>query len=473
MAAIGSRLGQKTAQRQAIGLTPALQQSIKLLELSNQALAELVAEAVAENPLLEWAEEPPAAGRKTAPKNAPPARFSRSPRPLPAGLARLFSGSARQRQAAAGGEATAEIAAGGPSLQDHLLQQLGADVADAGDRAIGRALIEALDEAGYLTAEAGDLAKRLGVAPPQVERVLAKLRQFDPPGVFASDLADCLGLQLADSGRLDGPMTLLLRHLDLLAAGERRSLMKICGVDAARLEAMIGVLRRLDPRPGLAFERGAIAAAIPDVIVERSANGGWSIELVGEPRLLFSDHPASNARDPAAASYLKERRSAARWLLRALDKRSETLLQVVHEIVARQGEFLEGGAAALKPLSRRQIARKLELHESTIGRAIGNKYAATPRGVVALAGFFAGRLAGKSESSGHAPAAVRARLQRLIAGEPAGQPISDEALAGRLRGEGIEVARRTIAKYRQMLRIPAANQRRARKPLQSADRRPT
>lgn len=180
-------------------------------------------------------------------------------------------------------------------------------------------------------------------------------------------------------------------------------------------------------------------------------------------------HPLPRSGDTAAQDYLKERRAAARWLLRALDRRSETLLRVAHEIVLRQAGFLKGGVAALKPLSRRQIARKLDLHESTVSRATANKYAATPRGVVALSDFFAGRLAAKAGPStqgvDHAPAAVRAKLQRLIAGEPAAKPLSDEALVRRLREQGIDVARRTVAKYRHMLRIPPASRRRRGKTL--------
>ena len=243
MAAMGSRLGQRAGQRQAPGLTPALQQSIKLLQLSGPALAELLAEAVAENPLLEWAEAPPPAPRKPRP------RARASFRPLPKGLTRLFAGVSRQRAAPISGE-TNEVPAGGPSLQDHLLQQLGADIAEAGDRVIGRALIEALDEAGYLTLDPADIALRLKAEPGRMQRILARLQQFDPPGVFARDLGECLALQLADRGRLDGPMTVLLQHLDLLAAGDRKALMARCGVDAVRLSAMIDELRRLDPRPG-------------------------------------------------------------------------------------------------------------------------------------------------------------------------------------------------------------------------------
>jgi RNA polymerase sigma-54 factor len=458
MAAMGSRLGQRAGQRQAPGLTPALQQSIKLLQLSGPALAELLAEAVAENPLLEWAEAPPPALRKPRP------RARASFRPLPKGLTRLFAGVSRQRAAPISGE-TNEVPAGGPSLQDHLLQQLGADIAEAGDRVIGRALIEALDEAGYLTLDPADIALRLKAEPGRMQRILARLQQFDPPGVFARDLGECLALQLADRGRLDGPMTVLLQHLDLLAAGDRKALMARCGVDAVRLSAMIDELRRLDPRPGLVFDQAIVAAIVPDLSIEAASGGGWSIELNSEPHLTLSErHPLPRSSDVAAHDYLKERRAAARWLLRALDRRSETLLRVAHEIVARQAAFLTSGVAALKPLSRREIARKLELHESTVSRATANKYAATPRGVVALSDFFAGRLP-MGDGANHAPAAVRARLQRLIAAEPAGKPLSDEALARLLREERIGVARRTVAKYREMLRIPPSSRRRRGKTL--------
>jgi RNA polymerase sigma-54 factor len=468
MGAIASRLGQQATVRQGIGLTPALQQSIKLLELSNLALAELVAEALAENPLLELAEAP-APGKPRLLRR--PLRGASPPRPLPPGLARLFAGRPRQRPAAGGSDnAVSDVAAAGPSLQEHLLQQLGADIADPVDRAIGRALIEAVDDAGYLTSEVDGLAQRLGHDPARISSLLARLRQFDPPGVFARSLAECLALQLVDRGQLDEAMGRLIENLDLLATGDRAGLMQRCGVNAARLSGMIGELRRLDPRPGLAFDRSTVIAVIPDLTIERSPGGGWQIELNDQtmPRLAINEsYPLPPAADVTAQRYLKERRTTAHWLLRALDRRAETLLRVVGEIVARQGAFLEGGAAALKPLSRRQVAAVLGLHESTVGRATVNKYAATPRGVLALVDFFGGRLSAKGEPAGHAPAAVRVRLKGLIEAEPTDRPISDDRLAALLRDEGIAIARRTVAKYREMLRIPPSFQRGAKKPLQA------
>ena len=466
MGAIASRLGQQATVRQGLGLTPALQQSIKLLELSNLALAELVAEALAENPLLELADTP--VPGKSQPLRRPP-RHASLPRPLPAGLARLFAATPRQRPTAGRPDnATDDVAAGGPSLQEHLLQQLGADIADPVERAIGRALIEAVDDAGYLSSDADGLAGRLGHDPMRVAALLARLQEFDPPGVFARSLAECLALQLADRGRLDEPMGRLIEHLDLLAKGDRTGLMQRCGVDGAQLMAMIAELRRLDPRPGLAFDRSTVVAVIPDLTIDRAPGGGWHIELNDEtmPRLAINEsYPLPPTADATAQRYLKERRSTAQWLLRALDRRAETLLRVAHEIVGRQGAFLEGGAAALKPLSRREVALALDLHESTVGRATVNKYAATPRGVLALVDFFGGRLSSTSDPAGHAPPAIRARLKGLIDAEPADRPISDDRLAFLLREGGIEIARRTVAKYREMLRIPPSFRRGSGKSL--------
>jgi RNA polymerase sigma-54 factor len=470
MAELRPRLDQRAALRQHAGLAPALQQSIKLLEMSNLALAELVAEAVAENPLLDVAAELP---------GPPPVAVARQPRrpsrreaalPLPAGLARLWSTVSRGQRSAEGtsGEtdSTAELPAEGPSLHEHLLQQLGADIADPIDQAIGRAFIEAVDEAGYLTADPQAIATQLRHPPVRVAAVLARLQAFDPPGVLARDLKECLALQLADRGRLDEPMRRLLDHLDLLAKGDRVALMQRCSVDAAGLTALIDALRRLDPRPGLAFDRALPVTVTPDLSVERGTDGAWRVELNDRtlPRLTVNEHyPA--ARDAAAVAYIRERRVAAHWLVRALDRRAATLVSVASVIVQRQAGFLEGGDVELRPLSRREIAVALSLHESTISRATANKYVATPRGVLALADFFDGRLGTEAGTVGHAPAAVRVRLRRLVGAEPASRPLSDEDLAELLRAEGIDIARRTVAKYREMLRIASSFRRRRRETL--------
>ena len=265
--------------------------------------------------------------------------------------------------------------------------------------------------------------------------MLTRLQEFDPPGVFARSLAECLALQLADRGRLDPPMQRLLERLDLLAEGKREALRRHCGVDAERLDAMIAELRRLDPRPGLAFERAIVQTVTPDLTIASDGEGGWEVELNGDslPRLAINERYARCRRRAGAAgaearAFLKAQRTAAQWLLRALDRRADTLRRVAAVIVKRQAGFLEGGVGALKPLSRREIARSLELHESTVSRAIAGKYAATPRGVLALAAFFGGRLnapagtvaAGPGEEAGMAPAAARARLSQIVEQEVRG-----------------------------------------------------
>jgi RNA polymerase sigma-54 factor len=267
----------------------------------------------------------------------------------------------------------------------------------------------------------------------------------------------------------------LLDNLELLAAGEARELAQRCSVSRPELDAMIAELRRLDPRPGLAFDGETTQSVVPDLSIERAAGGGWQIELNGETMpsiMLNAAYPQPPASDREGRRYVSERRAEARWLLRALDRRGETLLRIAHEIVARQSDFLEGGAAGIRPLSRREIAARLELHESTVGRATAGKYAATPRGVIALADFFAGRLGRQEDDAGHAPAAVRQRLKALIAGEAPNEPLSDERLANLLRAEGVSLARRTVAKYREMLRIPAAAERRGQGSLVIHKNRP-
>jgi RNA polymerase sigma-54 factor len=494
MVQLRSRLGQHAAPRQmqrlATGLTPAQQQSIKLLGLTNLELADLLAEAMAENPLLEPAADLPEAARARLEQPQKPRPRLPAARPLPPALNRLFTGVARNRGGEGGqggfGDASTDTPAAGLSLQEHLMGQLGADLADAQDRAIGQALIEALDEGGYLTLEPAEIARRLGLEARRVEPVLTRLQEFDPPGVFARSLAECLALQLADRGRLDPPLQRLLERLDLLAEGKRGALRRHCGVDAEKLDAMIAELRRLDPRPGLAFERATVQTVTPDLTIASDGEGGWEVQLNGDslPRLAINEGYApkgatGGATDGAigaagaeARAYLKAQRTAAQWLLRALDRRADTLRRVAGVIVKRQAGFLEGGVGALKPLSRREIARSLELHESTVSRAIAGKYAATPRGVLALAAFFGGRLnasagsaTGPGEGAGMAPAAVRARLSQIIEQEPRGHVLSDQAIARRLGEEGIELSRRTVAKYREMLRIPPSHRRRRKASL--------
>src|SRR5579871_93816 len=309
-------LGQSMALRRGLALTPAMRQSMKLLALSSLELSQLLAEALAENPLLEAAsdlpEQPAVAARRPRARQGP-----RPARPLPRGLGSIWRNlDRRPREAGSAGDG--EIPAAGPTLHDHLLHQLGTDVTDAADRAIGRALIETVDEAGYLTGDPAEIARQLGQLADRVAGILRRLQAFDPPGVCGRNLAECLALQLEDRGRLSAAFRLLLDNLDLLTRGERAALMARCGIDTAGLAGMLTELARLDPRPGLAFDRAEIAAIAPDLVIERGLDGTWRVELDVRnlPRIAINESYATAGTTAVARAFLDERRQAARWLLR-------------------------------------------------------------------------------------------------------------------------------------------------------------
>lgn len=455
-------------QGQALALTPRLRQAIALLGLSNAELAAYVERELLENPLLERAE---GEGRDGGP--AAPPRAGHRARPFPAAPNGKVGRAVRTAPAASGGDSLTAIesAVAAPmALRDYLHSQLAIEIADRRGRRIGRQLIEALDEAGYLTAPLAEIAAAAGCPLGAVEATLARLQRFDPPGVFARDLGECLALQLRDRGRLDPPMQALLGRLDLLARRDLAGLMRHCGVGAEALAAMIGEIRRLDPKPGLAFDAAPLATVVPDLLVEREGDG-WTVALnpATLPRLLVDRSAAlrlrAGAADRAGRAYVTERLDSANWLLRALDQRARTLLTVAREILRRQEPFLAEGAAGLRPLTRRAVAAAVGLHESTVGRATRSKYVATPQGVHPLGYFFTAALAGADGEERHAAEAVRRRIRQLIAAEGPGEALSDARLAGLLRGEGVAVARRTIAKYRESLQIPGSAQRRRDKSL--------
>ena len=435
--ATGVRLGLRQSQSQTLALTPQLKQAIKLLQLSSLELSAYVAEALDQNPLLER-DAPIDAGRRSD-----------------------------------GGDAIDRTLAPDASLADHLRDQLAFAMLGAGERAIGARLIEALDAAGYLTDDPASLAAPLGCDVADIEAVLVTLRRFDPPGVFARDLADCLVLQLAEAGKLDAPMAALLDNLDLVAAHRSDALCRRCAVDAARLADMLDELRALDPKPGRAFEATEVLAIRPDVLVTRDGRGGWRVELNGDalPRLLVNRRYHAmvkrQARTRDDKTYLRERLSAANWLVRTLDQRADTIERIATEIVGRQAAFFEHGVERLAPLVLRDVAAALDIHESTVSRATANKYMATPRGTLAMRFFFTSGLAAvdgapKAVSS----AAARHHIKAAVEGETAGDILSDDRLVGHLRSKGIDIARRTVAKYRDAMHIPSSTvRRRMKKPL--------
>jgi RNA polymerase sigma-54 factor len=492
-------------QSQALVMTPQLQQAIKMLQLSNIELADFVAAEVEQNPLLDHGEReaddvPPSANdgeRPTAPANGTPAA-------LPEALTEPHDGdlagdAAEHWRDAAGDEGDGSIDRGGDAqpwqtrgggsfddddlrsidqaaarprtLREHLIEQIGADLPDLVDRVIAFHLLDQLDEAGYLRSGLDGAAERLGCPPERVERVLARLQEFDPPGVFARDLSECLALQLRDRNRLDPAMQKLLDNLPLLAARNVAALLRICGVDAEDLGEMVAEIKSLDPRPGHAFDPPLAQPVVPDIIMRAQPPDGWIVELNGDtlPRVLVNNRYyariSSAARSKAERDYLTERLQAANWLVRSLHQRATTILKVAAEIVRQQDGFFRHGVQALRPLILRDIADAIGMHESTVSRVTTNKYIATPRGLFELKYFFTSSIAGSRGGESHSAESVRFRIRGLIDGEPGDETLSDERIVELLQQEGVEIARRTVAKYREAMRIPSSVQRRREKML--------
>ncbi len=356
-------------------------------------------------------------------------------------------------------------------LKEHLLEQVNVALNDPQARMIGAILVECVDEAGYLGEPLDSIIERYGCDRELTERVLAVCQRFDPPGVFARDLAECLGLQLIEKDRFDPAMQTFVANLDLLAKHDLDGLRKVCGVDMEDLRDMITELRALTPKPGQAFSDDVAQPVIPDVFVREKADGGWQVELNTEtlPRVLVNNRyyaeVSERTRKKTDRNYLMECMQNANWLVKALDQRARTILKVSSEIVRQQDAFLAHGVQHLRPLNLRTVAEAIDMHESTVSRVTSNKYMATPRGIFELKYFFTAALGSTEGGDAHSAEAVRFRIKELVDREPATAILSDDALADILRADGIDIARRTVAKYREAMGIPSSVQRRRMKRL--------
>lgn len=495
MAGVGQRL--EIRQGQSLVMTPQLQQAIKLLQLSNLELSEYCEQELERNPLLERDDREPAVPGETQDAPAQAATGERADEAL---AREDFSKTSDLDQAAHeniydGGEAPAKISEGpqGPltdwtrvgsgggydgeegfestvaaaaSLKDHLESQLSIAALLPEDRMILLALIDAVDETGYLRVELADLANRLGCEREDVEAVLGVLQGFDPVGVGARDLSECLALQLKSRDRLDPAMAALLQRLDLVARRDIAQLSAHCGVDAEDIADMIAEIRTLNPKPGLAFGNEPVTPVVPDVFVKEGPDGNWQIELNSEtlPRLLVNNQyygtVSKTARDKESKTYLAECLNNANWLVKSLDQRAKTILKVATEIVRHQDAFLTHGVRHLRPLNLRIIADAISMHESTVSRVTSNKYIATPRGLFELKYFFTASIQSVNGAESHSAEAVRDRIREMIENEAPREILSDDRIVALLTADGVNIARRTVAKYREALRIPSSVERR-------------
>ncbi|MGE4221329.1 MAG: RNA polymerase factor sigma-54 [Alphaproteobacteria bacterium] len=504
-------------QSQSLVMTPQLQQAIKLLQLSNVELTAVVEDELARNPLLERSEgeapvpgegdggEPAAEREDGSGFEAPADPDSRqlaaaetlpgeSDAPLDMQHEDVWIDDGPGDAAAGGGavDVLGAYSTVGPSgsgrsdfadeegrlegslvrpttLREHLVEQLNLAIANSGDRLIGLHLIDAIDPTGWLTGDLADTAAALGCPVPRVEAVLAVLRRFDPSGVFARDLRDCLALQLADRNRLDPAMQALLDNLPLLARQDKAGLMACCGVDAEDLAEMVQEIRALNPKPGSAFDHEIVETVVPDILMRAHPEGGWVVELNPDtlPRVLVNNdyyaRIAKTLRSKAEKDYVTERLQSANWLVKSLDQRANTILKVAAELVRQQDGFFERGVSHLRPLILRDIADAIDMHESTVSRVTTNKYIATPRGVFELKYFFTAAIASSVGGEAHSAESVRYRIKNLIDEEPAGSILSDDRIVEILKGGGIDIARRTVAKYREAMKIPSSVERRRQK----------
>lgn len=499
--ALSARL--EIRQGQSLVITPQLQQAIKLLQLSNLELDAFVDGELEKNPLLDrddrdGAAEPDA--EQTAPASEGDADLTlRHDGPSGEAEASLDVRHDDLHDAAPGDRAMGDAGdapqndgvstdwskagKGGPafdgeddlegslsrekSLSDHLTDQLAVTGLTGPDRAIAAVLIDAVDEGGYLRAELAEVADRLGVDQARVERVLKELQGFEPTGVFARSVPECLALQLAERRRLDPAMQALLDNLELLARRDLSALQRVCGVDEEDMREMIAEVRALTPRPGMAFGDEPSSAVVPDVHVREGAGGLWLVELNADtlPRLLV-DHRyharvSGGAKSDAEKTFVAECLASANWLVKSLDQRAKTILKVASEIVRQQDGFLAYGVEHLRPLNLKTVADAVGMHESTVSRVTSNKYVSTPRGVFELKFFFTSAIQASDGGEAHSAESVRHKIKGLIEAERGEVDVlSDDRIVEILKEAGVDIARRTVAKYREALRIPSSVERR-------------
>jgi RNA polymerase sigma-54 factor len=483
--ALGPRLDIR--QSQTLVLTPQLTQAIRLLQLSNLELEAVIAEEMAKNPLLETAssdEDPPAADLEAGDLADEPTE--------PGADELMLSSDGIEDQPfdfdwtseALENDSFSDVLTGagagedGPdfermeyapaSLADHLLNQLHGASGAAGD--LARAIAEMLDETGYLTVPLREVAETTGAPLDRIEAALELVQGLDPPGVGARSLAECLALQAKAADRYDPAMARLIDNLDLLAKGRMADLKRICGVDEEDLADMVRELRGYDPKPGCRFSSQAAENVTPDVFVRRTRSG-YAVELNSAtlPRLLvnrrYYQELRGGAADKKSRAWLSECLASGNWLVKALDQRARTIVKVVSEIVKRQRGFFEQGVGAMKPLTLRDIAEAIEMHESTISRVTSNKYLLCDRGLFELKYFFGSGVA-SAEGEGAAAEAVKAAIREIVDAET--EVLSDDAIAGLLKQRGFDCARRTVVKYREAMGIGSSVQRRRQRRMVGA-----
>ena len=518
-------------QSQSLTMTPQLQQAIKLLQMSSMELQDYIEEELVQNPLLE--RDDTAVGERVDPNTETDKalewdekqrtedqlkqleerrRNEKLDNPdewtgekehetgLDTDYDNVFTGesvaekqndSSEKLQDFDMGSDMANVGKGGSmtfehpdfslenrladekNLREYLAEQMILEIPENKDRMVGMALIDQLDDAGYLREDLAELSKIIGCDEKRLEKVLLDMQKLQPTGVFSRDLSECLALQLKELDRFDPAMEKLLQNLDMLAAHDLKRLSRICRVDMDDLRDMIVEIQSLNPKPGADFSSFVSQTAIPDVVMKslpKDQGGGWGVELNADmlPKLLvnrrYYTEVRKDVKDKKDKEYLSEQMNSAKWLLKTLDQRANTILKVSAEIVRRQEAFFAYGVEYLKPMVLRDVAEAIEMHESTVSRVTNNKFIGTPRGIFELRYFFSRGISSADENGAdHSSESVKARLKALVDAEDPKKILSDDKLVKLLKEAGIDIARRTVAKYREAMNIPSSVQRRRMK----------
>ncbi|NRA86322.1 MAG: RNA polymerase factor sigma-54 [Rhizobiales bacterium] len=506
-------------QGQSLVMTPQLQQAIKLLQLSNLELTSHIERELERNPLLEI-DTGEADNRDSSPNATNDARQdevvknndsesqelnlseenmpTRDDGMLDTGFDNIYADESKADKAQAeqkieqkndnswdnisggassstredqygGTQALEELNSAKLTLKDHVTEQVNHSFSNIVQKSIALHLIDMLDESGYLVGTVQGAAERLGASEPKVLRVLEALQKFDPIGIFARSVSECLALQLSEANRLDPMMKLFVDNIQLLADHKLDELQAITGADSEDLAEMLAEVKQLNPKPGLKYGTTNVQTIIPDVFVRQNKDGSWRIELnsASLPRVLVNQNYYSDIRksvnDKTDVTFLTECLAEANWLVRSLEQRANTILKVATEIVKQQDAFLVYGVEYLRPLNLKTIADAVEMHESTISRVTNSKYMMTERGLFDLKYFFNSSVPSADGGEGHSSESVKSRIKRLIDDESPKKILSDDKLAGILKQSGIDIARRTVAKYREALNISSSINRRKEK----------
>jgi RNA polymerase sigma-54 factor len=462
-------------QGQSLVMTPQLQQAIKLLQMSTIEIQAYVETELERNPLLERSDLGTEAPTREEPAAAEPDgenSFSDEARGGDGDGADSASDNVKSAPVDSNAMAPADSSWNSPrssgqvsldgeaydfaanisrdiTLSEHLTSQLALHLKDPVDLLIGQYLVGMVNEAGYLTGDIISVAEMMGATEAQVKTVLKVLQGFDPPGVFAADLPDCLRIQLQELNHYDPAMAIMLENLPMVAKRDFQSLKTLCNVSLEDVHDMFAELRQLNPKPGHAFGAEPVIAVVPDVYVRAAQDGTWQVELNSEslPKVL-------GAQKTEDKLFMSECHAQASWLVKSLDQRAKTILKVAREIVKQQDAFLVLGVQHLRPITLKLVADAIEMHESTVSRVTSNKYMSTPRGNFELKYFFTNAIQSTSEDGDtHSAESVRHRIKEMIANESAEHVLSDDEIVDSLKAANIDIARRTVAKYRESLNI--------------------